>query len=215
MTPCFPQEREAKERPLAFLRKAHTILFPPYGTSNATDSCVLCVYICRFMYACEQVHMCAYAYRGQRSPLGAVLQDGTHLVFWYMVSHRARSRLPGSPYLHFASTEITSISNHTWPFNLMWFWGVIQVLMLAWQALYDWAVFPGSSIDCFWGFPDLEPDTGTIWFNKTWGSEENAFQDDRVICDRPCLRTFKFKYAFCICRILSWLQAGCPSVALI
>lgn len=123
MTPCFPQEREAKERPLAFLRKAHTILFPPYGTSNAPDSCVLCVYICRFMYACEQVHMCAYAYRGQRSPLGAVLQDLTHLVFWYMDSHSARSRLPGSPYLHLASTEITSISNHTRPFNLMWFLG--------------------------------------------------------------------------------------------
>lgn len=67
--PLLSQEREAKEWPLAFLRKAHTILFPPYGTSNASDSCVLCVYICRFMYACEQVHMCAYAYRGQRSPL--------------------------------------------------------------------------------------------------------------------------------------------------
>lgn len=135
MAHCFPQEREAKQRPLASLRKAHAILFPLYGTSSATDSCVLRVYICRFMYACEQVHVCAYAYRGHKSPLGAVLQDCTHLVFWNIVSHRARSRLPGSACLHLARTQ--AYATHLAFKKKMWFLGADQVLMIAWQALYD------------------------------------------------------------------------------
>lgn len=152
MVHCFPQEREAKQRPLASLGKAHTILFPLYGTSSATDSCVVCVYICRFMYACEQVHVCAYAYRGHRSPLGAVLQVCTHLVFWNIVSHRARSRLPGSACLHLARTQHMQ---HTWPLKK-------NVVSGSWSGAHDcmastlWlSCLPRLQYWLFLGFPRL------------------------------------------------------------
>lgn len=85
------------------------------------------------------------------------------------------------------------------------FWELIQVLILAWQVLYDWAVFPGSSIDCFWGFPDLAPETGTIWFNKTWDTEKNVFQDEHAIGRVFSLSSSNVHFVFAES---SWLQAS-------